>query len=51
MSENNKDIRISTYVDMEQAIELKRIAQSLNQSMAEFVRQILIEEIARRNSK
>ena len=49
MSSNINDIRISTYVNIEQAIELKKIAQSLNQSMAEFVRQILLEEIARRN--
>lgn len=49
MSNNINDIRISTYVNVEQAIELKKIAQSLNQSMAEFVRQVLLEEIARRN--
>lgn len=49
MSNNINDIRISTYVNIEQAIELKKIAQSLNQSMAEFVRQVLLEEIARRN--
>ena len=49
MSNNINDIRISTYVNIEQAIELKKIAQSLNQSMAECVRQVLLEEIARRN--
>lgn len=47
MSQNNKDIRISTYVDMETAIELNKLAGK--QSMAEFVRQILIEEVSRRN--
>ena len=48
MSQNNKEIRISTYVDMETAIMLNKLAG--NQSMAEFVRQVLIEEVARRNN-
>lgn len=48
MSKNNKDIRISTYVDIDTALDLKKLAGE--QSIADYVRKILTEEIKRNES-
>lgn len=45
MSQNNKDIRISTYVDIDTALDLQKRAGEM--SMASFVRQILTEDTAK----
>lgn len=50
MSENNKDVRISTYLDTDKALILLQICKSENKTTAEFVRQLLIEELIRRNA-
>ena len=47
-SKTNKDIRISTYVDIDTALELKKLAG--DQSMADYVRKILVAEVKRNES-
>lgn len=51
MSENNKDVRISTYVDIDKAIELKQVCKLENKTIAEFVREIVYTELDRRNAQ
>jgi hypothetical protein len=49
MSENNKDVRISTYVDIDMAIEIKQICKLEQKSVADWLRQVVVEELDRRN--
>lgn len=49
MSENNKDIRISTYVDIDKALAIRQICANEEKSIADWVREVLIEELKRRN--
>lgn len=51
MSENNKDVRISTYVDIDTAIEIKQICKLEDKSVADWLRQIVTEELNRRTNK
>ena len=48
MSENNKDIRISTYVDIDKAIAIRQICNSEDKSIADWVRDVITEELKRR---
>jgi hypothetical protein len=51
MSENNKDVRISTYVDIDMAIEIKQICKLEQKSVADWLRQVLVEELTRRTNQ
>lgn len=51
MSENNKDVRISTYVDIDMAIEIKQICKLEQKSVADWLRQIVTEELTRRSNQ
>ena len=45
MSKNNKDVRISAYVEIDYALEINRLAREAGVSVSEWARQVLIAKV------